>query len=224
MPYFDEYTEFDQNMREGGETPTPPPAPDKSGGTTAAHTIFDYVELLVLTVFFVLIATTFFFRHTVVVGPSMMNTLEDGEHLIISDAFYSPDCGDIVVIESEVETGISTPIIKRIVATAGDIVEVKHDGIYRNGVLLDEPYVRLESAAHANENYISFGRDRYLSSAANPSKTVYTYHVGEGEVFILGDNRFDSTDGRMFGTVSEDCILGRVLFRLTPFEKLGGVD
>ncbi len=223
MPYFDDYAGFDENMKADDQTTSPPPAPQKDTHTVA-HTIFDYAELLILTVIFVLFATTFLFRHTVVVGPSMMNTLQNGEHLIISDLFYTPKRGDIVVIESEAETGISSPIIKRIIAVEGDTVEINANGVYLNGNRLDESdYAFLFSPGAAGENYLSYGDNRYLSSAANADKTVYTYHVGRGEVFVLGDNRFNSTDSRMFGPVSENAILGRVILRLTPFEKFGGV-
>ncbi len=218
MPYFDEYAGFDQNMRdEGTPPPAPSPAPEKNTHT-AAHTIFDYAEMLILTVVFVLLATTFLFRHTVVVGGSMNNTLKDGQHLIISDVFYSPKRGDIVVIENKEETGIDTPIIKRVIGIAGDTIEIKRDGVYLNGSLLEESY-----AVEVGNDYLSYGFTRYDPSAANIDKTVYTYHIGEGEVFVLGDNRFHSEDSRMFGAVTEKAILGRVILRLTPFEKFGGV-
>ncbi len=224
MPYFDDYQGFDQNMT--GETPpAPAPEPDTNNRETAAHTIFDYIELLVLTVFFVLLATTFFFRHAVVVGPSMQNTLEDGEHLIISDLFYSPERGDIVVLESYEETGINEPIIKRVIATEGETVEIRADGVYIDGVHLEEPYANEQGSPIAALNdYLIYGKRHDVIDAIDESGTVFTYHVGEGEVFVLGDNRFNSTDGRTFGPVSEDCILGHVVLRLTPFSKFGGVD
>ncbi len=224
MPYFDEYAGFDQNMKE--ETPpSPEPVQEPENGNTIAHTVFDYAELLIFTIVFVLLATTFFFRHAVVVGPSMQHTLENGEHLIISDLFYTPTAGDIVVLEDHDATGITEPIIKRIVATEGDTVEIREDGVYVNGVHLDEDYAYEEgNPSHYMNDYLLFCRLNDRTGAANEDGSVYTYHVGEGEVFVIGDNRFNSTDSRAFGAVSENGILGRVVLRITPFERFGGVD
>ena len=68
-----------------------------------AGTLFEYVELIVITVCVLLFAALFLFRHTVVDGSSMEPTLKNSEHLIISDLFYKPQVGDIVVFESTVE-------------------------------------------------------------------------------------------------------------------------
>ncbi len=223
MPYFDDYAGFDESMKE--ETPpAPAPAPQPSCRSDVARTAFDYIELLVLTVFFVLLATTFLFRHAVVNGDSMKTTLTHGEHLIISDVLYSPERGDIVVLESYEETHINTPIIKRVIATEGETVEVRRDGIYIDGTFLEESYAYFSD----NSTYINYFAyaysGGYLPSALNEEGTAYIYHVGENEVFVLGDNRFNSTDSRVFGPVSEDCILGKVVLRLTPFDRFGGVD
>ncbi len=224
MPYFDEYAGFDRNMT--GETPPAPPAPQPNEKETAAHTIFDYAELLIITVFFVLLASTFLFRHAVVVGLSMQNTLEDGEHLIISDLFYTPKHGDIVVLESHEEAHIGEPIIKRVIGIEGDTIEIRREGVYRNGELLQEDYAYTEGnpASTTYNDYIFFGLLHDSIGAANDDKTAFTYHVGENEVFVLGDNRFNSTDGRAFGPVNKDSILGRVVLRLTPLNRFGGVD
>ncbi len=215
-------TETSENA---SEAPVPPENPKNSPALTAANTIFDYVELFALTVFFILLATLFLFRHAVVDGNSMKNTLENGEHLIISDAFYTPKYGDIIVFESYEETGFNHPLIKRVIATEGQTVTIRREGVYVDGVLLDDPYEYLQGSGYASDdNYLSYGKRHDTIGAMNADGTAFTYIVGEDEVFVLGDNRFDSSDGRMFGPVSEDCILGRVLFRLTPLKKFGGVD
>ncbi len=222
-PLFDDYSTFDDQMTGRGEPPEPKPEP-KNVKNIAANTIFDYIELFALTVFFVLIATLFLFRHAVVVGPSMEETLFDGDHLIISDAFYTPAYGDIVVFESFEETGINEPIIKRVIATAGQTVTITKNGVAVDGVPLDE-----SSYAHHGGNltigdYLTYQKQHYTIGIPNADGTAYTYTVGENEVFVLGDNRFNSTDSRMFGPISIDCILGRVLFRISPISEFGGVD
>ncbi len=167
--------------------------------------IFDFVELFIFTLAAVLVLTTFFFKHTIVDGPSMMNTLHHGEHLIISDLFYTPERGDIVVF-ADYSAGQTEPYVKRVIAVAGDTVTVDgKGGVKVNGEKIDESdYVFID------------GKIPY------DGKTVI---VPEGEVFVLGDHRNNSYDSASFphGTIKVDSILGKVLFRIYPFDKIGTV-
>ena len=164
---------------------------------------FDILELFVFTLLAVMIITSFLFRHSIVEGASMENTLHSGEHLIISDLFYTPKQGDIIVCE-DYTTSISKPIVKRVIAVAGDTVEIKEDGsVYVNGKLLEENYVNIDNPYY-----------RYKE---------LTVKVPEGELFVMGDHRNESTDSREIGTVSEDSVLGKVLIRFYPFDKFGTV-
>ncbi len=180
--------------------------PEKPRGV---DTLFDFVELFIISLVCVLIVTSFFFRHSKVVGDSMMNTLYDEEHLIISDAFYTPKRGDIVVIEDKSInlSGASDAhyaLVKRVIAVAGDHVVVNTAGqVYLNGQRLTEDYVFTDGAVHS----------RYIDMT-----------VPEGEIFVLGDHRNNSTDSRYFGTVRVDCVIGRALIRVYPFERFGRIE
>ena len=166
-------------------------------------TRFEFIELFVFTLAVIMLITTFFFRHSIVDGQSMEGTLHDGEHLIISDLFYTPERGDIIVC-ADYETGLKKPIVKRVIATEGETVRITREGeVYIDGVLLVEDYVYIDE-----ESY------RY---------TPMIYVVPEGEVFVMGDHRNMSTDSRVFGSVKEEAILGRVLLRFLPIEKFGTV-
>ncbi len=180
--------------------------PDKPRGTDTA---FDFIELFIISLVAVLILTSFFFRHSKVVGDSMMSTLYDGEHLIISDAFYTPSRGDIVVIEdksinlSGAEEG-HYALVKRVIAIEGDHIVVTPEGIvYLNGERLREDYYFTDGPV--------FERRVELT-------------VPEGEIFVMGDHRNNSTDSRRFGTVKVDCVIGRALIRVYPFEKFGKIE
>jgi len=163
---------------------------------------FDILELFVFTLLAVMIITSFFFRHSVVVGVSMEQTLYEGDHLIISDLFYKPKQGDIIVCE-DYTTAERNPIVKRVIAVEGDFVEIKQEGVFVNGKLLEEDYVYIDTS---NYNYSNL-----------------TLKVPEGELFVMGDHRNKSTDSRLLGTISEDSVLGRVLIRFYPFAKFGTV-
>lgn len=172
--------------------------------------VFDIAEMFVFVLAAVLVLTSFFFKHSVVEGESMMNTLADGDHLIISDVFYTPKRGDIIVFE-DYSTALKKAVVKRVIGLPGETVEVKKNKIgifevYINGEYLDEEYAYNDIKPNFN------------------GEGVWT--VGEGEIFVMGDNRYNSTDSRDYrvGTIDIDSILGKVLFRFLPFEKFGEVD
>lgn len=165
-------------------------------------TVFDILELFVATLAIVIVATTFFIRHSIIDGPSMMNTLDHRDIVIISSFLYTPERGDIVVFEDK--SLHPTPLIKRVIGIEGDTVEITRDGrVILNGELLTEEYVYKDTG--------------YIPDAG-------VWKIGKGEIFVLGDHRNVSNDSGEFGPVSADTVLGRVLFRLYPFEKFGGVD
>ena len=190
------------------------------------ESIFEFVELLLLTLAAVFIITTFIFRHSVVDGDSMVGTLHNGENLIISNLFYEPAPGDIIVFEDH-GTDLSVPVVKRVIAIGGQKVRVTATDIIVNGQTLRED----------DYAYFSGGRRGYN---VNPSPAVYnterypdfihvedTYHeftFPAGELFVLGDNRNISHDSRAFGTIKADSVFGRVLFRFYPLDKFGTVD
>ena len=169
--------------------------------------LFDFAELFIFTLAAVLILTTFFFKHTIVDGGSMMNTLEHQDHLIISDFLYTPERGDIIVFQDPAVTG-NDPWVKRVIGLPGETVEIRINTIgeyevYINGNYLDEEY-----------DYNSLER----------VPIVGKWTVAEDEVFVLGDNRYNSTDSRVVGPIKSQSILGKVLFRIYPFDKIGTVD
>ena len=168
-----------------------------------AHTFFDVAELFIITLFIVLGVTSVFFRHSIVDGPSMMNTLTDGDHLIISDIFYEPKAGDIVVCYSD---QLKKNIVKRVIATEGQTVVIKNNEVYVDSVKLDEDYV-----------YIDNNRYRYQDGQ---------WTVSDGCIFVMGDHRNNSTDSRseLVGEIDTRFVIGKVVIRLYPFSKFGSVD
>lgn len=175
--------------------------------------IFDVVELLVFTVAAVFILTSFLFKHAVVDGDSMVSTLAEGEHLIISDLFYEPERGDIIVFEDySIGENLKKPIVKRVIAIAGDTVEIDIFGtVFVNGEKIKDEH-----------KYISGGV--YKLRLEHKYAVAEEYTVPEGHIFVLGDNRNNSTDSRTFGAISTDTILGEVKLRVFPLAGFGTVD
>lgn len=195
------------------------PAPENS----ILHTVFDYVELFALTVFFILLATLFLFRHTIVDGASMDKTLADGQHLLISDLFYEPKAGDIVVFDRKNTSSEYKALVKRVIATEGQTVVIRESGVWVDGVKLDEAYVYLNGSPYGNNDYLNPFLNSGGSFGEEDGEPCYTYSVGKDEIFVMGDNRFNSTDSRTFGAVRKDAVLGHVILRITPFSEFGGV-
>ena len=184
-----------------GNTEPLPCEPTSTERVRAAQSVFDFVELLVLTLAAVLLITSFLFRHSVVDGASMESTLRDGDHLIISSAFYEPRIGDIIVFE-DYTTKHKKPLVKRIIATAGQTVTVLSD----TEVLVD------------GELITGGFTDGVSTEYSYPMEPVT---VSEGCVFVMGDHRNNSTDSRRFGEISVDSILGKVLLRVYPLRDFG---
>ncbi|MBR1423874.1 MAG: signal peptidase I [Ruminococcus sp.] len=175
----------------------------------ALDAFLDWCETIVLAVFVVILMFTFVFRIAHVYGISMQSTLYEGDVLIISHLFYEPERGDIIVVNSSV---LDETIIKRVIATEGETVSIdcKDASVYVNGEKTDEPYISMSSFDTG-----AFNMNDYLASVDR-----YEYTVPKGCVFVLGDNRNHSTDSREIGFISNDEIVGRVLFRAVS-EQLG---
>ena len=208
-----EIADFDEELTETGE--------EKS--TTKKHQeIFDWIETVIIALVSVVIVFSLFFRLATIVGPSMQNTLYSGEKVIISNFLYTPKCGDIVVISRNTNNSVDTvetsrePIIKRIIATEGQYVDIDFDkGIVYVGDDLSnmkelvEPYV-------CEPTYRSYDIE-------------FPVYVKKGHIFVLGDNRNNSSDSRSsaigdLGLIDERYILGKAVYRVWPFDAIGGLD
>ena len=164
--------------------------------------IYDWLEVISFSIAIVLFIFTFVGRLTTVDGDSMYPTLKHKEHLIISNLFYEPAQGDIVVVQEQ-NGFFSGPIVKRIIAKGGQTVKFDFENwkVWVDGELLEEDYI----------NYQPWTS---MKSDGCPEELT----VPEGYLFVMGDNRHGSTDSRnmaIVGFVSEDEVMGRVILRVT---------
>jgi signal peptidase I len=140
-----------------------------------------------------------FFQRTKVVGHSMDSTLFDGQQLWIARTDYNNtveiDNGDIVVVDSEFFKGF---IVKRVIGTPGDTIEIKDNVVYINDVALEEDYI--------NEQMIT--------------DDIPKITLADDEYFIMGDNRNHSSDSRMIGPVKKDEMYGKVVFDFYNFTTI----
>lgn len=154
-------------------------------------------ELLpyIIIIIVVIIIRTFIFTPVVVNGPSMMNTLHNGDVMIL-DKIGMKLGGikrfDIVVIQ----TG-KTKIIKRVIGMPGETISYHDNKLYING--------KEVSDSHSNEITYDFEEVK----------------IPDGEYYVLGDNRTDSVDSRILGTIPKNEILGHATFIIYPFNRFG---
>lgn len=164
---------------------------------------FDWVQSVVLAMTVMFVAFTFIFRPCSVVGDSMLDTLEDGNWLICTAFDRSPEYGEIVII-TQPNSGRNKPIVKRVIATQGQTVDIDFDTseVTVDGETLYEPYIRNTTRLRQDVDF--------------------PVVVPEGHLFVMGDNRNVSQDSRstVIGFIDTRYVLGKVVFRFYPFDEM----
>lgn len=172
-----------------------------------------WVNNVVVAVVAMLLLNLFVFRSITVDGPSMNDTLIDKDRVLITNLFYEPSFGDIVVIQADKLLNRNTnmygeAIIKRVIGVAGDTIRVNFEKgeVYRNGELLKEDYIKTLTTRRYN-GFIESNVD---------------YVVPENRVFAMGDNRNVSNDSRNLediGFIDKNLIMGRAFVRILPISQ-----
>lgn len=190
-----------------------PRIPEKYMTSPRARMLFDWLEMFVIALSVLLVSITFFVRYTPVDGESMQNTLQDRDVMLLTNLFYTPKTGDIVVVQSP-SYGLGKPLVKRVIATGGQTLKInfKTWEVWVDGQLLPEPYVlRDRGTTMVQCNWLPIEDD------------TVTYTIPEGKLFVMGDHRNDSMDSRFsrVGLIDERYVVGKVFFRIFPFRSIG---
>lgn len=189
---------LDDNIDEVDDTPYG--SQIKLNQNEVVATIFDWLGSLFMALVVVLLVMTFGFRIIDVDGKSMEPTLIDSDKVAITNLFYTPHNGDIVIISHAED--YPKPLVKRVIATAGQELRLDYDNnaVYVDGELLDEPYIQ--------------GATIRGDVPVEELNGV----VPEGKVFVMGDNRGISLDSRyrQIGFIDESYIIGKAQLDLIP--------
>ena len=168
---------------------------------TEGRGAYEWVQALVCSVLTVVLIFTFVVRIVRVSGESMRETLQDQDMLVVLNNWLcgTYEQGDIVILQRDDFYG-GEPIVKRVIATEGQTVDIDFDAgvVYVDGTALEEPYTREPTWTQEG--------------------TEFPLTVPEGSIFVMGDNRNDSDDSRdsALGPVDTRCVLGRALLLAVP--------
>ena len=167
--------------------------------------LLEWYEALISAALVLVLIFSFFFRIIQVDGSSMVPTLVNGDKLIVWGAGYTPQRGDVVIVDSY--TSYGKPLVKRVIAKGGDTVSIDYatGTVAVNGEVLQEDYI-------AEPTYLGYD-------------VTFPYTVPEGTVFVMGDNRNNSHDSRAedVNAIPIENVLGKARCRIWPLDRGGSI-
>ena len=173
--------------------------------------ILEFVQSIVLALSVFVLLYLFVAQPNQVKGNSMVPNYIDGEYLLtdkLTYQFSAPKRGDVVVFRAPATEPCAEDqceYIKRIIGLPGDVVMVENNQVYLNGQLLDQKFIP--------EDFVTMP-----GAYCEEGKEVT---VPEGQFLVFGDNRNHSRDGREFGPINKDLILGKAFFKYWPISAMG---
>ena len=177
----------------------------------AKSEMWEWSKAILIAIVLVILIRMFIFKPFIVEGPSMQPNFHTGERLIVSEWIYHlrhPQRGEIIVFHAK----DGRDFIKRVIALPGETIAIKDGQIYVNGTILDEPYIQAAIDEYKQLNGLEYNTD-YIEET-----------VPANNVFVMGDNRVNSSDSRMIGTISYDKIIGRADIVFWPIKDISIVN
>lgn len=166
--------------------------------------VYDWIQCLMSALIVCVVLFIFVVRVIDVKGTSMYPTLNNQDKMLVSDIFYKPKAGDVVVFKKD-QYDPSKALVKRVIATEGQEINIDFDRgiVYVDGEALEEDYI----------NELTTTKLDFIGPQTVP----------EGCVFVMGDNRNMSTDSRKteIGMVDTRLIIGKVYFVIFPLDSFG---
>ena len=173
----------------------------------ARREAYDWIQSLISALLICVLVFVFVLRVMDVHGSSMVPTLYNGDKVLVSGLFYEPERGDVVIFKKD-SYDDNKALVKRVVAVAGDVVNIDFERgiVYVNGEALVENYL----------DVITTTKLDFIGPQTVP----------ENCLFVMGDNRNASTDSRdkRIGMVDKRLVIGKVLLVIYPFDSFGSVE
>ena len=188
--------------------PEEPPEKQKKQ-PSILRTILEFAIALVIALALTWVIKTFFIEPFEVPTGSMETTIMIGDKILADKYTINFDevkRGDVIVFADKVMPG--RILVKRVIATGGETVDIRNGLVYVDGEPLYEPYVNGAETLPLEQHFENM-----------PIEFPYT--VPEDQLWVMGDNRENSADSRYFGTVNADSVYGKALLVFWPFENIG---
>ncbi|MEK4059002.1 MULTISPECIES: signal peptidase I [Paenibacillus] len=179
--------------------------------------VLEWVKAIAIALVLVILIRWLLFKPFIVDGPSMKPNFHTGERVIVNEILYdirSPQRGEVIVFHVPSE---GRDFIKRVIGVAGDTVKVEGDVVTVNGEPVNETYIQGAIDEAHNNNALYNNKDF-------PNEDYTDGTVPEGHVFVMGDNRSDSTDSRMIGYVPLGDIVGRADLIFWPVKDISVIN
>ncbi|MBP2001144.1 signal peptidase I [Paenibacillus shirakamiensis] len=174
----------------------------------------EWLKAILIAVVLVVLIRWLLFAPFIVDGPSMQPNFHTGERIIVNKVLYDfrqPKYGEVIVFHVPAE---NRDFIKRVIGVPGDTVKVEGDTVTVNGKVVNETYIQSALDEKHKNNQL------YNVEADFPNDEVTEEKVPAGHVFVLGDNRSNSTDSRRIGYVDFSDIKGRADLIFWPMKDI----
>lgn len=158
----------------------------------------------ILAILGAFLISSFIVSHARIPTESMVPTIQAGDHLVVNRMPYyyrNPVHGELIIFEHENEH-----LVKRVIGVPGDVVDIKDGYIYLNDEKLEESNYVLEDG---------------MTFPFSKSEIELPYTVPNESYFVLGDNRRDSSDSRLFGPIKRENVIAKAGYRIYPFNTIG---
>lgn len=162
----------------------------------------DILEAVILAIILAAVIRIWLFEPFYIPSPSMETTLMTNDRIIVNKFIYKinePERGDIIVFQYPLDP--ERDFVKRVIALEGETIEVRDNYVYIDGKRLEEPYIH----------------DTMLSNFG-------PVRVPEDHLFVMGDNRNNSDDSRVWGALHTKYLVGKTVFKYWPLSRIGGID
>ncbi|MBI1390432.1 MAG: signal peptidase I [bacterium] len=174
--------------------------------------LYENIEAMYIALILALFIKAYLIEAYKIPSASMHDTLLEGDRIFVNKMAYTFEPvqpGDVIVFRTKGIPPIEDPekqfYIKRVVGLPGDLIEIRNGDLYRNGLRVTDPPIF---------------RDNYYTTLGDGRRA---FHVPEGQVYVFGDNSFNSFDSRAWGGVPIENIVGKAVFRYFPLARIGRI-
>jgi signal peptidase I len=198
---------------------------------SARRNALEWVAVIAGALIIAVVVRTFLFQTFWIPSPSMSPTLVDNDRVVVNKVSYKLHPihrGDVVVFERPPnEPGVIKDLIKRVVGLPGDKILILDGKVRINNRVLDEPYTHGKASDEICSNPAT--QQLYGKRQAKDGTTQVVdngsvaFTIPDHQIFVMGDNRTNSSDSRCFGAIDEKLVVGRAFFIMWPPGKAGGL-